>query len=204
MGHVERHHDEVDSTPKHDVGGVRVVVDVEFGGRGGVPTFEEPAPHEHDSGDVSRDVGRLPESRTEIGERSERAQGEARRGSCRLDDEVDGMAVGRCGRRVWCVGPVDPGLAVDVLGGDERSDHRPVAAGIDGNIGASGQLGHHERIASGQFERNIAGHRRNAEDIQLLGRCQRQQQRNGVVLAGICIDDDRHRHGPMPTWTTGA
>ena len=46
-----------------------------------------------------------------------------------------------------------------------------------------------------QRQRHVAGHRDDAEHLQLRRRGQRQQDGDSVVLAGIGVDDDRAGHG---------
>ena len=71
------------------------------------------------------------------------------------------------------------------FGGLQRQDQRPLGAGIDLDIGTAGQLADAARILFGQRHRHIAGDGRDADDLQLLRAGQRQQDGDGIVLAGI-------------------
>ena len=48
VGDVERHHDDRHAGLQHDVGGVRVDIDVELGRRRDIAALEEAAAHQHD------------------------------------------------------------------------------------------------------------------------------------------------------------
>ena len=76
-----------------------------------------------------------------------------------------------------------------LLGGDELAHHRPDRAGIDLDVGPAGQFADFSRILLGQRQGNVARHRGNAQHLQFRAR-QRQKNGDGVVLAGIGVDDD--------------
>jgi hypothetical protein len=56
-----------------------------------------------------------------------------------------------------------------------------------------GQFHQPARVGGGQFQRHVAGDAGDAANVQLAGRGHRQQQGDGIVLAGIAIDDDGAR-----------
>ena len=114
-----------------------------------------------------------------------------------VDDEVDGVPIGR--RRRWLrgVGPVDAGLAMNVFGGNQRAHHRAITAGVYRDLRTARQFGHHQGVAGGELQRHIAGHGGDTEHVEVVGRCQRQQEGDSVVLAGIGVDDDASRHARM-------
>jgi hypothetical protein len=72
--------------------------------------------------------------------------------------------------------------------------HGALAAGIDRHLRAASQFADDAGVALGQRQRHVAGHRDDAEHLQLRRRGQRQQDGYGVVLAGIGVDDDRAGH----------
>ena len=57
-----------------------------------------------------------------------------------------------------------------------------------------GQLDDLQRIPRVLGEADIAGDGDDAEHLKLLGRRERKEKRDGVVLAGIGVDDDLSRH----------
>ena len=86
-------------------------------------------------------------------------------------------------------GAVQAGRAVHVLGGHELARHRPRAAGIDRDVPPARQFHHLAGVQGRARQRHVAGRRHDAEHLQ-LGRGQRQQDGDRVVLAGIGVDDD--------------
>ena len=90
-------------------------------------------------------------------------------------------------------GPSIPGLAVHIFGRDQLTNQWPIGAGADGDVAPARQLADHARVAAGQLQRNIAGDGRDAEHLD-LGACEGQQDGDGVVLAGIGVDDDGKGH----------
>jgi hypothetical protein len=72
--------------------------------------------------------------------------------------------------------------------------HGALAAGIDRHLRAARQFADDAGVALGQRQRHGAGHRDDAEHLQLGRRGQRQQDGDGVVLTGIGVDDDRTGH----------
>ena len=66
------------------------------------------------------------------------------------------------------------------------------------DLGLAGQLADDARVLLRQIERHVAGDRRDAEHLDLLGRGEREEDRHGVVLSGIGVDDDLARgHGSL-------
>ncbi len=94
------------------------------------------------------------------------------------------------GRRLGQVDAAEAGRAVNVLGGLKRPENRPRAAGVDGHVGAPGELANAARVLCRERERHVAGNGGHPEHLK-LGRGQREQERHCVVLAGVAIDDDR-------------
>ena len=87
-------------------------------------------------------------------------------------------------------GTVQAGLAVHVLGGDQLAHQRPRAAGMDGQIGPSGEFAHLARILLGQRQRHVAGDHGDREHVQLVRRAERQQDGERIVMTGVAVDDD--------------
>jgi hypothetical protein len=133
VGHVERGHGDRDATPEHHVGGLRIDIDVELGRRRDVADLEIGAAHHDDLLDARRDLWRLDQGHGDVGEGPESAERDRPglgRGK-RVDEEVDAVPFLQRDLRLGQVGPVEAGLAVDVLGGDELPAERTLAAGVD-------------------------------------------------------------------------
>ena len=191
--HVEPDHGERDARLEHDMRGVRIGEDVELGGRGDIAGADGPA-HRHDLAHIREHRRVLDDGECDIGKGPKR--GERNRLRCRkerLDQEID--RVGRFGRvarfrqvrAVYARGPVD------ALGGDRFAHQGARAAGIDGHLRPAAEVPDPARIALGQRQRDIAGYGRDAQKVELFRRGEGQQQGDGVVLAGVAIDDQRAR-----------
>jgi len=115
----------------------------------------------------------------------------------RLDDEVDRMLRLQRHAGLGQVGAVQAGFAMHVLGGDQGPQDRPGAAGIDRHVRAAGQGADLAGVALCQRQRHVAGDRGDADELQLFAGGKRQQDRQGVVLAGIAVEDDGTSHAAM-------
>ena len=89
---------------------------------------------------------------------------------------------------------VEPGLAMHVLGGDQRAHHGPDRAGEDPGLRPAGEFADLARVLLGQRQRHVAGDGGDAEHLELRAG-ERQQDGDGVVLAGVGVDDDLARAG---------
>ncbi len=128
----------------------------------------------------------------DIGERPERRERHRAGlvGQQRFDDEIDAVLRFDLQFRQRQVGAVHAGFAMHMLGGDEGAAHGALAAGIDGNILAARELDDLERIAGVLGQRDVAGHRDDAEDIEIGGRGERHEDGDGIVLARVGVDND--------------
>ena len=196
VAQVERHHGDRHPRAENDVGGVRIDIDVEFGRRRGVAALEEAAAHQHDFPDARGDVGRAGERGGDVGERPQRAQRHRLRGVAAdgFDDEIHPVLRLRRDLRVWQGGAIEPGLAVHIFGGDEFALQRPLAPGMHRHLGASCQFHQFEAVQQRQPQRHVARHRDDPQDLQVLRRSQRGEDRDGVVLTGVSVDDDFPGH----------
>ena len=75
------------------------------------------------------------------------------------------------------------------LGGDELAHQRADGAGMDLDVGPAGELADLAGIFLREFQRHVAGNGGDADDLQ-LGAAERQQYGDGIVLAGVRVDDD--------------
>ena len=90
-----------------------------------------------------------------------------------------------------------------MLGGDQRAPHRALAAGIDRDVGAAGEFDDLQRVAGVLHQADVAGDRDDAEDVEILGRGEREEDGDGVVLAGVGVDDDLAFHGLVAGCSSG-
>ena len=67
---------------------------------------------------------------------------------------------------------------------------RPRGTGRDGHVLAPGERQHAQRVARRRLERQVAGDRREREQLDLRAR-EREQDRDRVVDAGVAVDDER-------------
>ncbi|MCY1286872.1 hypothetical protein D9M70_358510 [compost metagenome] len=197
MGDVERHHHDRNARAEDDIGGFRIDIDVELGRRRDVAAFEEAAAHHHQFLHPRRNLRRLLERERDVGERSQRA--ERHRALCLVaecfDDEVDRVLLlefhpGLIERR-----SVEAGLAVHVLGGDQRTGDRLVGAGKNPNLRPVAELAENARIAGRQGQRHVAGDRGDAEQVDLFRTAESEHDGGGIVLPGIGVYDYLSGHG---------
>ena len=80
--------------------------------------------------------------------------------------------------------------AVDIRGDVQRSQQRAGGSGGHRDVRPAHQRQHAKRVASGGIEARVAGHRRDREQIQ-LGASQRDDDRQGIVVAWVAIEDQR-------------
>src|SRR5207237_7154921 len=102
------------------------------------------------------------------------------------------------GRGLRQVGPVEPGLAVHVRSRSQLPPQRAVGACGDRDVSATGELEHLERVAGGLLQRLVAGDGRDTSQLD-LGRGEREQNRDRVVVAGVAVDDDGDVHRSAST-----
>ena len=191
MRDVEADHRHVDPAREHALGGLRVGPDVELG-RGRAVALADRAAHEHDP--LRARVGMEREQERHVGQRPDGDEREAAPAGAHLTrEELDGVLGDRRGRRVGELGAVQAGLAVDVRGDVALAHERPVGAGRDGHVGAAGELEHAERVRRRLLERLVARDGRDPDQLD-LGRGEREQDRDRVVVAGVAVEDDRRAH----------
>ncbi|SEN73388.1 hypothetical protein SAMN04488077_12619 [Roseovarius tolerans] len=88
------------------------------------------------------------------------------------------------------IGAVKAALAVHMFGGDQIAADGAVTARADRQIGPPGQFADHPGVARGQRQRHVARDTGQAQHLDFLRGGQRQQDRHGVILSGIGVDDD--------------
>ena len=104
-----------------------------------------------------------------------------------VDDEPNGVGpVERCrGRRQ--IGAVEPALAVHEGTELRFGDEGAVAARVHGHVDLE-QVAHHERVVGRAFERRVARHRRDADQVGVAGG---GDDGDGVVVARVAVEQDR-------------
>ena len=148
----------------------------------------------------ARRQARLPDDgQRQVGQRTERADGDPalRPAHHRLDDPVDGVLRLQLHGRRRQVGAAESGLAMD----DRRdlpAQQRPRAAGEHLGVAPPGQLAEDAGVPARQLHADIAGDRRQPEHLQLRRR-EGEQDREGVVEAGVGVDDDGGRDLSCPS-----
>ena len=90
------------------------------------------------------------------------------------------------------VGAVEAALAVHVRGDRALAHERPVGAAVDRDVAAAGELEHAQGVRGRLLDRLVAADGRDADELE-LGRGEREQERDRVVVAGIAVEDDRGR-----------
>ena len=187
---------------EHPLCRLRVGPDVELGRRRAVP-FADRTAHHHEPlrPRVRMQRAKQPDVRQRPG-RDERQLAVA--AAKLLGEEVDSVLVARLRARRGQVGAVETRLAVHVSGDVARPDERLVGARVDGDVGATGKLEHLERVRGRLVDRLVSGDRRDRDELE-LGRGQREQDRNRVVVARVAVEDDRRRGhlSSMPERETG-
>ncbi len=183
---------------RSDVGRLGVLADVELAGGRGVP-HPDRAPHEDDAFDVGPHLGMLGEQGRDIGQGSQRDEGQGRGGPRdRAAQELDGVEILGLPRRSRQLDPAEAVLAVDAAGVARRLGERAGHARGHRDVVPSGHAQHVERVRQDQIERHVAVDARDAEEPQRR-RMRGEQERQRVVHSGVDVEDDvsRHRRTPL-------
>ena len=168
--------------------GLGVGPDVELGGRGHVAVGDRAA-HEDDALHVG--AARALEEQGDVGQRPRRHERDRLRArGDRPLHEVDGVLTERRPARRGQRRAVETAFAVDVGRDGELPDEGPIGARRDGNIGAAGEVEHPKGVRRRLLERLVPVHDGHAEHVE-LGACEREEQRDRVVVPRIAVEDDR-------------
>ena len=98
----------------------------------------------------------------------------------------------RADRGLGKVRAVEPRVAVERDRDPRLADDRAFRAGGDRHVGPAQQGQHPERVAGRPVEPGVAGDRGDREQPELRPG-QRQDDRQGVVVTGVAVEDDRDR-----------
>ncbi len=190
---VQTAHGERNTAAEDDVRGFRIRLDVELGGRGPVAPLRRAA-HEDDLPDEGGDIGMAGQQQGDVGQRRRRDEGDRLRVPGQdpvhevhrvLGDHVHG-GFGEAR-------PVETGHAVHVVRHLQCLDQRAGAAGRDGHIGDARDRADPARVQCGLLERLIACDRGDGQQVD-CGVTRRKHDREGVVVSGVAVDDDRYGH----------
>ena len=203
MGDVEADHRDREAAAEHDPRRLRVHPDVELGRGRPVALADGPA-HEADVRDLRRQAGRGQQQLGDVGQRPRRDQRD--RAGRRLEgrpQERERALGPHLGARLGEVGPVEPALAVDVVGDLERPRERGRRPGRDRHVGPAEQREDPERVARRLAQPDVAADGRDAQHLELRPG-ERQRDREGVVVAGVAVqeDGDGHGYGRLPNAST--
>ncbi|MCY1226657.1 hypothetical protein D9M72_388990 [compost metagenome] len=89
-----------------------------------------------------------------------------------------------------------------VLGGDERAGNRPVCAGKNLDVGPVAEFADDAGVACRHRQGNVAGNRRDPQEVDLFLAAESEHDGGGIVLPGISVYDyfSRHGHACVPPW----
>ena len=193
---VQAHLRNRSAAAQHDVRRIRVDEDIELGRGRAIAALAHRPTHEHDLLDLRHDRRLAFDRGGDIGQRPGRHKRDRAVVGCeqRAHDEIDRVLVLQRRLGFEHVDAVDARLAVNRLGRLQRPSQRRPAPCEDRHVSVPRDVAHHACVAMRQFERHVAAHRRDPENFHILGRREREQQRDGVVLPGIAVDDDLARH----------
>ena len=119
--------------------------------------------------------------------------GAVRRRQQGLDDEVDGVHVGQRHHRGAKAGAVEAGFAVNLLRRHQLPLERCCASGVNADIGTAGQFANAPGVGLRVGQGHIAGHHRDPQHVNFIRRGEGQQERHGIIVAGVAVDDDGAR-----------
>ena len=107
----------------------------------------------------------------------------------RFNDEIDRVLVLKLHRRLGQLRAVQARAAMHMLRGYQVADQRMHGTGENLGLRLSRQLANLHRVLLGEVQRHVAGHGCQSQHVELRAG-KRHQDGDGVVLAGIGVDDD--------------
>lgn len=196
MGKVEPDHGDWPRLFEDNMCCLRIDLDIEFG-NGGPIAFVVAAAHEHDLFDALHDARLFTRRHSDIGQRTRWDQGNGAGfvGHDGVDDEVDGVGIGKRGARLRKLDAIDihAGGAVDGLGNFHGANERAIAAGVDRNLRMTGDFLDHQGISGNLVQGLVATDGGNAQQIN-VGIAHGQEQSYCVIMAGVAVQNNFSRH----------
>ncbi len=183
---VERDDRQRDAAGDDRGGGLGIDEGVELGGGRDVAEGDRAAHPD----DLAR-LAALCQRRRDVGQRAGRDQD--RLGRQLVGDQSQRAARVGADDGVGQLGAVDARHAVDVGRDHQLARQRAVGAGGHRHVGAAGQRQHAARVLGRARERLVAGHRRDRHQVDRRV-AEREQHRDGVVVAGVAVEDDAGAH----------
>lgn len=175
---------------------LRINLDIEFG-NGGPIAFVVAAAHKHNLFDTLYDARFFARGHSDIGQRTRWNQGNGAGfvGHDGVDDEVDGVGIGKRGAWVRKLDAIDihAGGAVDNLGNFYGAHERAIAAGVDRNLRMTGDFLDDQGIAGDLVQGLVAADGGNAQQID-VGIAHSQEQGYRVIVAGVAVQNNFSRH----------
>src|SRR6266849_241880 len=194
MCHFQRAHSNRPATAKHDSGGLGIEVDVELGGRGSI-TKADCSTQERNGLDLGDDGRLAAYGGSDIGKRAGRHKRDvAVRPEQRFNEQVYGVEFHGFDIRFGYARPIQARFPVDVGRVLCWAQQRAIHATGNGYVAEICQRADLQRVVRGLIKRLIA--RDGGYSYQVnLGMTARQQDGNGVVMAGVAIEDNFVFHG---------
>ena len=197
-------HRHVEPATEDERGSFGVGPDVELG-RGSHIAFRDRPAHQDDAGDPAGRLGTLLQQPPHVRERADRDE---RNGLRRLREEpceeVDRTFLDRLDLRLRQLRPVEPALPMHLERHPSVAHERARRARGHRHVGPARELEHLERVSGRLVERLVPGDRRDGEELDLRAG-ERKEHRDGVVVAGIAVENDRNRaHAARAVSTSAA
>lgn len=186
---------------QHLLKGMRVGIDVVLGRGGDVAAGAARPAHDHDLSQARADIRRKAERQRHIGGGPGDGQrdGVRRLAADRIDDELRGIVAGQRHVGLDDRNGADAARSVEIARLDRIAQQRTRGPRIDRNLGTVRDLADEAGVAGGAFQPRIPGDRGDAENVERLAGREGQQQRHGVVDAGVAIDDQLDRSHALRT-----
>ena len=191
MGDLQRHERNRPAAVEHDRGGLRVGPDVELRGGGEVP-LPDRATHDADLGDPREQLRVRPHEARDVRQRPGRDERDAvRRSADQPRQQLHGALGHGPDSRFRQVRAVEAGRAMDVIGDVAGPHERARRPGRHRDVGPAEERQDAKRVTGGVLHARLAGHGRDPQDPE-LGACEREEDGQGIVVAGVAVED----HGP--------
>ena len=189
LSDVEPDHREIQAALEDPTCRLGIDPDVERCCRGDVALPDRAADH-HDPLEPTRELRVTREEQRDVRKRSGGDQCQRPRASAHaVSDPVDRVPAFSFARGRRQVRSIEPALAVHLGGDSELADERPAGAGHHRDVRPADVIKHPDRVGRGLLKRLVARDRGHAEQLELTA-CEREQQRDRVVVPGVAIEDD--------------
>src|SRR2546425_8378221 len=190
---IQADHRQRPARREHNRGGLGVNGDIEFGRWRRIASGVGAA-HENYFLDFLDDPRFFSYRHGNVRQRPGRHQGDVAAGTHQqLDDQVDGMTPVEGHGRLAERGAVEPGLAVNIRSRLQRPGQGPIATGRYRDIPYAGDATDPAGIEAGFVDGLVPSHGRDRDELDLRVAVS-EQNRHGVIVAGIAIQNDLSSH----------